>query len=101
MPGKFSLASDSFINVKETAERLRCSEKTVRRMIDDGRLPAFQIGSLIRIRESDCGSLPATPREGRSRLKRKFLLDSLLRYESTSSVTDPFCGLLPVQLTPA
>lgn len=39
------------LTVKEVAERLRVSEKTVRNMIDRGDLIAYKIGGNIRIEE--------------------------------------------------
>ncbi|HVJ44526.1 MAG TPA: helix-turn-helix domain-containing protein [Dongiaceae bacterium] len=38
-----------FMGVAEVARLLACSEKSVRRYIDDGRLQANRIGGMIRI----------------------------------------------------
>lgn len=40
-------------SIKETAEYLGVSEKTVRRWIEHGGLPIHRIGRLIRISEAD------------------------------------------------
>lgn len=49
--------------VKETADYARVSTKTVRRWLDDHRIPCHRLGRLIRIAESD---LVAFLRQNRS-----------------------------------
>jgi excisionase family DNA binding protein len=44
------------LTVAETADRLRVSEKTIRRMIDRGDLPALRVGAQIRIAEQELES---------------------------------------------
>jgi excisionase family DNA binding protein len=48
------ITSGSLLTVSETAERLRVSEKTVRRLIERRELPAFRVGGSIRL---DAGEL--------------------------------------------
>jgi len=38
-----------FLSIKQTASRLGCGDRTIRRLIDGGRLPAVRVGSRIRI----------------------------------------------------
>ena len=45
--------SDELLTVPEVAERLRMTTMTIYRWIEEGRLPALQIGKHYRIRESD------------------------------------------------
>jgi excisionase family DNA binding protein len=44
---------ERFLSVREAATRLNVSEKTVRRKIQVGDLPARRFGKLLRIRERD------------------------------------------------
>lgn len=45
---------DKMYTVQEVAQQLRVSERTVRKWVEDGDLPAFHIGKRgYRIRESD------------------------------------------------
>lgn len=44
------------LTLRETASALRCSERTVRRMIEDGRVPALRLGgpgTSLRVDESE------------------------------------------------
>ena len=41
------------LTLKETAQGLKTSPKTVRRRIEEGKLRAFKVGGQIRIREED------------------------------------------------
>ncbi|MBT5320280.1 MAG: helix-turn-helix domain-containing protein [Chloroflexi bacterium] len=41
------------ITASETAERLGCTEKMVRKMAGDGRFPSVKVGSLLRFRPID------------------------------------------------
>ncbi|MGH2870064.1 MAG: helix-turn-helix domain-containing protein [Solirubrobacteraceae bacterium] len=45
--------SDEFLTVPEVAERLRMTAMTIYRWIEDGKLPAVQIGKHYRIRATD------------------------------------------------
>lgn len=45
--------SDDFLTVPEVAARLRVTAMTIYRWIEDGRLPAMQIGKHYRIRTGD------------------------------------------------
>jgi excisionase family DNA binding protein len=44
---------DSCLSIKEVAQRLSLSAKTVRRLIHTGTLPAVKIRSRVLVRESD------------------------------------------------
>jgi excisionase family DNA binding protein len=52
-------ASDGFMTVADAAAMLRRSERTIRRLIADGRLPAQRAGRAYRIRRSDVDRLIA------------------------------------------
>jgi excisionase family DNA binding protein len=41
------------LTIVETAETLGCSERTIRRRISEGALPAFRDRGLVRVREGD------------------------------------------------
>lgn len=45
--------ADDFLTVKEAAVVLDVSQKTVRRWIDDGSLPSYGEGRLIRVKRSE------------------------------------------------
>ena len=47
------LQEPDFQSVAEVAEDLRVSQKHVRRLMKDGRLPYYRIGRVIRIRRRD------------------------------------------------
>lgn len=47
-----TLAPDRALRVPEVAVHLRCSEGQVYRLVADGRLRAFRVGRMLRIRES-------------------------------------------------
>lgn len=51
------------LTVAEAAELLRCSDKTVRRMISRGEVRAFRIGRMVRLSRTDleAATRPATP----------------------------------------
>lgn len=54
-----SIASGpAMATVAETAERLKCSTKTVRRYIADGRLTAYRVGpKMLRVDQADVDRL--------------------------------------------
>jgi|JI10StandDraft_1071094.scaffolds.fasta_scaffold1189514_1 excisionase family DNA binding protein len=45
--------TDRLYSLKEAAAQLSCSEVSVRRWIQQGRLPCVRVGRLVRIRQSD------------------------------------------------
>lgn len=49
------------LTVKETAKLLRCSTKTVYRMIERGKLGAFRLGGAVRIRGDSVSQLINEP----------------------------------------
>lgn len=63
--------SDKLISVRHAADRLACSEASVWRWIQQGRLYKVKVGRSTRLREQDIdavirlGLLPAEPAEGR------------------------------------
>jgi excisionase family DNA binding protein len=50
-------ASVSLLRIKEAAEFLRASDKTVRRLIDSGKLESVKIGGLRLVRQSSLALL--------------------------------------------
>ncbi len=46
-------AHNTMLSVEQAAETLNCSTDTVRRMIANGKLRAFRVGRLIRLRPED------------------------------------------------
>jgi excisionase family DNA binding protein len=61
---------ESFLTVKDVAERLQLNQQTVRNWIDQGSLPAVRVGRRVRIRQSDfdrlvgADSAPRPPEPG-------------------------------------
>lgn len=47
------LKDDPLLTVKEVSEFLKCSDKTVRTLIDNGSLSAYEVGGQLRIYSSD------------------------------------------------
>ena len=45
--------AETYLAIKEVAEDLKTSEKTVRRLLQRGDLPGFKLGSTWRFRRSD------------------------------------------------
>ena len=45
------------LTVSEVAQRLRLSERQIRRMIADGRIPVVRLGRAVRIREETLRAL--------------------------------------------
>jgi excisionase family DNA binding protein len=52
--------ADAFLPVREVAQSLQVSARTVRRWIRLGYLPALKIGNTVRISERDVARLPET-----------------------------------------
>jgi excisionase family DNA binding protein len=44
---------DRLLSIPEVAERLNCSERLVRKLVFERRLPRTKIGRLVRVAESD------------------------------------------------
>lgn len=60
-------ADITWLNTNETARRLGITPRTLYRFIDDGKLPAYRFGRVIRLKESevaefieDCRITPGT-----------------------------------------
>lgn len=51
------LGGDRLLRIKEVAEFLRSSDKTVRRLIDDGKLRSVKLRGLRLVRASDVNAL--------------------------------------------
>jgi len=58
------MTADDFLTVPEVAERLRMTAMTIYRWIEDGKLPAVQIGKHYRIRASDLDAVLDSSRVG-------------------------------------
>ena len=54
----------TLLTVREVAERLRASERTVRRAIAAAELAVHRIGRSVRISEADLGAYLAARRQG-------------------------------------
>jgi excisionase family DNA binding protein len=50
-----STADITWLNTAETAKRLGITPRTLYRFIDEGRLPAYRFGRVIRLKESEVG----------------------------------------------
>ncbi len=48
-----STADIEWLNTKESARRLGITPRTLYRFIDDGRIPAYRLGRVIRLKESE------------------------------------------------
>ena len=48
-----STADINWLNTAETARRLGVTPRTLYRFIDDGQLPAYRFGRVIRLKESE------------------------------------------------
>jgi excisionase family DNA binding protein len=51
------VAGDELLMVSEIAERLRITSMTIYRWIEEGRLPAMQIGKQYRVRAGDLDAM--------------------------------------------
>lgn len=76
---------DELLTIEETADYLRLSESTVRRMVRDGRIPARQIGRQWRIPMTALGAVDPGPQEAPA--ARVFVLEMLAASGRTWSVT--------------
>lgn len=59
-------AADPLLSVAAAAERIAMSPTFIRDAIDDGRLPARQVGRAVRVLASDVDALAARPRRRRA-----------------------------------
>jgi excisionase family DNA binding protein len=48
-----STADIEWLNTNETAKRLGITPRTLYRFIDDGKIPAYRFGRVIRLKESE------------------------------------------------
>jgi excisionase family DNA binding protein len=53
MVGPMGTADIEWLNTAETARRLGITPRTLYRFIDDGQLPAYRFGRVIRLKESE------------------------------------------------
>jgi excisionase family DNA binding protein len=53
MVGRVSTSDITWLNTVETARRLGITPRTLYRFIDDGKLPAYRFGRVIRLKESE------------------------------------------------
>lgn len=49
-------ARSAFLKIEEVAELFNCSETTIRRLVQSGRLPFYRLGHGIRLSEDDIES---------------------------------------------
>lgn len=61
-------STETLLTVRQAAEFLRLSQRTVRRMIADGRLPAMRIGRSIRISRAAYNQFVATTSDANSHI---------------------------------
>jgi excisionase family DNA binding protein len=59
--------ADELLTVPEVAERLRMTAMTIYRWIEDGKLPAIQVGKHYRIRAADVDDMLDRSRVGAGR----------------------------------
>ena len=52
-PRRASPVSSSYLTLREVAELLKLSEKTIYRLVQQGDIPAFKVGGSWRFRASD------------------------------------------------
>jgi len=62
MKASRSMPGPRLLSVATVALHLGVSEKTVRRLVDDGQLPTHRVGRLIRISETDLAAFIAHSR---------------------------------------
>jgi excisionase family DNA binding protein len=62
MKASTSMPGPRLMSVATVALHLGVSEKTIRRLIDDGQLPTHRVGRLIRISETDLAAFIARSR---------------------------------------
>ena len=48
-----NVTSRRLLTIRETAERLAVSQRTVQRLLKNGALPAFRVGGSVRISEDE------------------------------------------------
>jgi excisionase family DNA binding protein len=60
--GKVALRSPKFFTIGKVAELLSLSPRSVRRLIDDHKLPVHRFGHAVRISEADLHAFTATHR---------------------------------------
>jgi excisionase family DNA binding protein len=53
MLGPVTTADINWLNTGETARRLGITPRTLYRFIDDGKIPAYRFGRVIRLKESE------------------------------------------------
>ncbi|MEE8600203.1 helix-turn-helix domain-containing protein [Euzebya tangerina] len=56
------IASTRLLTLPEVADMLRCSQKSVRRMVRDGRLSAFKVAERILFKPDEVGALVSRSR---------------------------------------
>ncbi len=72
-----STADITWLNTNETARRLGITPRTLYRFIDDGRLPAYRFGRVIRLKESEVADFIEECRITPGSLERSGLDDSV------------------------
>lgn len=68
--------ASEWLGTKETAERLGVSLRTVYKLIDDGQLPGYQIGRVIRCKEQEVDEFISSARIKPGELRHLYDLGS-------------------------
>jgi excisionase family DNA binding protein len=75
---------DKLLTLKETAECLRLTEEQVRRLVNEGKIPAYQIGGMyLRFKEETVFSL-------RAKLGGRILHERIKRHDRPAGLKDSF-----------
>jgi excisionase family DNA binding protein len=78
-------ADTSWLGTPEAAERLGITQRTLYRLIDDGQIPAYRMGRVFRVKESDLETFLEQSRVAPGSLKH--LYPDTKTSESESSAT--------------
>jgi len=75
--------SDKLLTLKEAAECLHLTEKQVRRLVSEGKIPAYQIGGMyLRFKEENIFSL-------RAKFGGKLMNENIKTHDSISGIKNP------------
>jgi excisionase family DNA binding protein len=59
------MQNEEYLTIKDIAQQLKMDEKTIRRWVKDGKLPAISLGGKYRIARSDLNAFLDSKRLGR------------------------------------
>ncbi len=74
-----STADIEWLNTNETAKRLGITPRTLYRFIDDGKIPAYRFGRVIRLKESEVAEF----------IERSRIVPGTLDAASVDDATEP------------